>query len=874
MADDPKNCGKKRSSLNCEEDCPFHRVGLPIMPLRYAVLPADDMFAPLTGEFEGIELVDKPLGQGARYGVRLLRTGYLYVYDEAQRELKGYYVNENATLYNFDLDKPVEACDRAFTCTMDHEARASLLTIPNARRATFVWLAFSDVQWTKDTCKAHKGRAGAQMRERHMFKFDVQAWLSSKQHPNAKRINTLKDTAADYVVHRKQNLTHSEKTRVLGWSTVGYMDVKGWMGGMIEDAAEAFSPGNGLMLALPDGTGVLQDVARLMRYRFDEFVSNREDIRQLTVSKSIESLREIVMQTAETRFLNQRATDATNQSVYGTTTPNMMGTGGGGSALGQILADALIDGHREQREAEADRYRYPTEQERWTVKWNEWKDYLDAYDEKARADWQKDFDGRLGKFDAEVIVPLAKAHVAWMTCDHTISSFGCNYDVKNVDSGEVFQTVFSLCVDGTQDKKACFDLYTRWLQGEPTDTSNLLLRAMVHNQDLIAEKVVEAHDAIVDWKAIPWGNLHETYKTALQSLSKGRLDKSARLMEQLMGPIVGLLRLGVDHRIARKIAVLLGLVTEKPVVIVDVVGSKKAFRAALIREVLRQHGSQVNVRQMERAVSDELRRLEIKGEQLEGTDKKQWFMVVDRETASSVPTDLNGNEQARRLAQSTMTIEEYEAREMSRWRTVINTDVRVGAVSCLFQAVTLYKLWSDLDTAMLHERKDASWKFVVGIAGAGGSFAEVLGVALKAQGAAGMRLGAGIGLEATGTLLARWGGRIGVVTGVIMAIFDFKSGAQQINVERNGLMGGLYIASGIFSLALIAAFAMASTVFGIIFAVALIIVAILIEYFKDDKIKEWLKRCLWGKFQGQSGTDYYYGLQDEMNNLRLALGGD
>ncbi|CAB3649695.1 T6SS effector BTH_I2691 family protein [Achromobacter pestifer] len=874
MADDPKNCGKKRSSLNCEEDCPFHRVGLPIMPLRYAVLPNNDMFAPLTGDFEGIELVDKPLGQGARYGVRLLRTGYLYVYDEARRELKGYYVNENATLYNFDLDKPVEACDRAFTCTMDHEARASLLTIPNARRATFVWLAFSDVQWTKDVCKAHKGKSGAALRERHMFKFDVQAWLNSKQHPNAKRINTLKDTVADYVVERKRDLSHSEKNQLTGWSTVNYMDVKGWMGGMIEEAAEAFSPGNGLMLALPDGTGVLQDLARLMRHRFDEFVSNRSDIRQLTVSKSIESLREIVMQSAETRFLNRRATDATNQSVYGTTTPNMMGTGGGGAALGQQLADLLIDGHREQREAEADRYRYPTEQERWTVKWEEWKDYLDAYDEKARADWQKEFDGRLGKFDQEVIVPMAKAHVAWMTCDHTVSSFRCNYDVKNVDSGEVFQTVFSLCIDGTQDKRACFDLYTQWLQGAPVDTGNLLLRAMVHNQDLVAEKVVEAHDAIVDWKAVPWGNLHETYKTALQSLGKGRLDKTARLMEQLMGPIVGLLRLGVDHQMARKIALLLGIVTEKPVVIVDVVGSKKAFRAALIREVLRQHGSQVNVRQMERAVSDELRRLEVKGERLDGTDKKQWFMVVDREAASSVPTDLRGNEQARRLAQSTMTIEEYEAREMSRWRTAINTDVRVGAVSCLFQAVTLYKLWSDLDTAMLHERKDASWKFVVGIAGAGGSFAEVLGVALKAQGAAGMRLGAGIGLESTGALLARWGGRVGVVTGVIMAIFDFKSGAQQITVERNGLMGGLYIASGIFSLVLIAAFAMSSTIVGIVFAVALIIVAILIEYFKDDKIKEWLKRCLWGKFQGQSGTDYYYGLQDEMNNLRLALGGD
>ena len=54
---------------------------------------------------------------------------------------------------------------------------------------------------------------------------------------------------------------------------------------------------------------------------------------------------------------------------------------------------------------------------------------------------------------------------------------------------------------------------------------------------------------------------------------------------------------------------------------------------------------------------------------------------------------------------------------------------------------------------------------------------------------------------------------------------------------------------------------------------ALIIVAVLIEKFKGNKIDEWLKRCLWGKLQGQPGADYYYGVQQEMNSLRVALGG-
>ena len=180
------------------------------------------------------------------------------------------------------------------------------------------------------------------------------------------------------------------------------------------------------------------------------------------------------------------------------------------------------------------------------MRWDAWKKYFDNYDENARRAWQKDFDERLTKFDAATIVPMAKAHVAWITCGDTLNGFECNYDVNNADSGEVFQTIFSLCIDGTQDKRVCFKQYVEWLQGDPEDTRNLLLRSMFHNQDFVVKKVVEAHEAALDWKAIPWGNLHEAYKTGLKVLSEGQMDKTARLLEQIMGPVVQVLRLGVD----------------------------------------------------------------------------------------------------------------------------------------------------------------------------------------------------------------------------------------------------------------------------------------------------------------------------------------
>ncbi|MFP3733218.1 hypothetical protein SB690_20895, partial [Bacillus sp. SIMBA_006] len=76
---------------------------------------------------------------------------------------------------------------------------------------------------------------------------------------------------------------------------------------------------------------------------------------------------------------------------------------------------------------------------------------------------------------------------------------------------------------------------------------------------------------------------------------------------------------------------------------------------------------------------------------------------------------------------------------------------------------------------MPHERSDASWKFVVGIGAVGGSVSEVLGKALQGRLAANMRIGLGVHIEtAASRLLMSWGSRLGVVTGIIMAVFDFK----------------------------------------------------------------------------------------------------
>jgi hypothetical protein len=548
------------------------------------------------------------------------------------------------------------------------------------------------------------------------------------------------------------------------------------------------------------------------------------------------------------------------------------GEPGMSSGLGAVLVGQMA-GVREQRKADAERIRHPDESVRATARADAWNDYLKDYSETDRLTFQNGFNTRLSKFDTDTIVPLAKAHVAWMTSPEMVSGFEGNYDSADIHSGDVYLTVFTLCIDGVQDKKVCFDLLLSWLLSDANDTKNLILRAMFHNQDLIIKKVQDATATTVDWKGIPWFNLSAEYGIAMKNLEGGAANKTAQLIEQGLGPITRVMNAGVDSSVARRMAVMLGVVARSQVQIVEVTGSKKAFRTALIREVLRQHGGEVDQRKMEKAVADEFRRLEVAGEALDGTDKKKWFRLVDSEAAASVPKTGSSADRAAALAQTTMTIEQYEAKDLARWRSVISTDVRVGSVTCIFQAVALYKLWADLQSAMPHERGDASWKFVVGIASTGGAVAEVLGNAMKGQAALGMRLGAGVELAATGEFIARLGSRVGIVTGVILAFFDLKAGVHQFSVERNGLMGGLYVTSAGLSLAVLVAFALGATVVGLILSVALIVIAILIAVFQDNKVQEWLKRCKWGKFKDDYDEHPYQSLQEEMNMLNVALGG-
>jgi len=199
--------------VECTNCARCHKTGLPVLLTRYAIalkyhddLAELDMwstmakrnlasqaehgkFIPeLTGNFRvtdkeegGAEI---PLDEGTQYTLRLLRAGYVYVYNEKDTDapLRSYEVSENALLTETTPSLPPSGKKderRDVACAPEKNmTTAGLLTIRNAEKAKEVWIAFSDTKWTPEVEEKHKK---PDYRKRHMRKIDVAAWMASNK---------------------------------------------------------------------------------------------------------------------------------------------------------------------------------------------------------------------------------------------------------------------------------------------------------------------------------------------------------------------------------------------------------------------------------------------------------------------------------------------------------------------------------------------------------------------------------------------------------------------------------------------------------------------------------------------------------------------
>ncbi|HEY9100118.1 MAG TPA: T6SS effector BTH_I2691 family protein [Thiobacillus sp.] len=833
-----------------DPSCEFcDKRGLPILPVRYATAPRK-AGAPETRTLDADGKALPGLGDHAHYTRRLLRSGYLYVYDEARKRWEGYFITNSAHFMRFQVGKPIPSaftgdkkpCDRT-----GHPQIAGMITISDPKNASRVWLGFSDVEWTEAVLLKHEA---ADYRKKHMQVVDVKKALAQGKQPNVHAISEIGTKIAEYACDPAKAQTADG----FKYTPFDFSPRKP----QIEEtlaAANALRKNAGIILSLHDPAGVAIELSTSMSQHFDAFTNKPAYQHPLAVSSAIVSLQQAMAHQAEL--------DEIDAGEY--LANDMMSNNPLGYAISQNYRDKV----------ESIRATTPAELKKATD--NSWKKYAAKYSEPKRIAFQNNFDQALARFDEAHIVPLAFAHAAWMQSKLMANYFEANFDSADAHSGLAYLAVLSLCIGATQDKKACFDVYADWLMGDATDKANLLLRGLVLNQDEVATIITKGSANATNPKSMPWDGMVGSVGTALGHVIEGKPDLLGKFIVQISGPLSNVAKQFVQNGALPHALIAAGIISKKAIVRIEIKGNMQDFQKYLITELMREQtraqGKMKPPHGIKAAIKRELKLLEIKGGKLAGTRSKRFLALVDLEALKGLPQTDGQRKQAQALAKTIANINDLEALELGRWHAALARGTTVGKTAAPFafaglgavlQLVSLSALSEELDKATQEKKgvTEAQWRYSAGVAALAGTTADTLGTALGKMSPPRFKYGAGI-TRLTSKIFTFLGKTLGVAGAAIIGVFDWQKSNEAMDKNQIGLAWA-YRASALMGVSgaviMLMGGAMATGI-GLILVLLAIGLSLLIDFIRDNPIQEWLEA---GYFQNQT----FKTPEEELNKLK------
>jgi len=847
----------------CQNPCETcAKDGLPLLLTRYALMPTEINAPKLTGNLDAADLKKVPLGSGAHYGLRLLRSGYVYVFDEKRKLWDEYFVTADGFLSKMPpriralKAQPKPATE--FSCARNGAAPlAGVITIRNAKHAGNVWIAFSDVEWTDQVFLDHI--KSEEHRKKHMKCVVVSGGKVAAQADTAP-LAQMEQVVPEF----RQGMGDKQFTN---WCPHRYNARQGSAPALLK-AADKIRPGGGAaIVALHDPVGLAIEIASLMEVRKVTFINQENVAKPRFAASTIASLEASIKdqvklaEIAAGEKLAQRA--EAGPSAYN---PN--------PALWGMPGDM----------EEAARWRAHTPQSLQKVADNKWRAYTHDRTGKPRFDaagsqaWLKSYNEGFKKFDGEQIAPLAQAHVAWMKHRCMVSHLSCNYDCADLGSGVAFTAAVANMLRHTADKQPSYDLYVQWLkEGDTSAASNLLMRALGFNQDKLLKEIQKADKPPLDGRAFPSDMLVDFVKDGLEKLPPGGHVAMADLLQSAGGALFKnmdeLLKGGPGARAIAAIAAVSG-VQFTPI---EVPGKRDKFVQHMMKALMQlDPNMKVSHNEMGKAIAAQLRLMEIEGLPMNKSDKRRWLVVLDKSAGRTATTKgLVGDALARELAKSMRQVDKLPGLKAEVFKAGVAGkafDAGGNVVIGLVQAYNFTKLASDYTGAMSHDKTEAGNRLIVGALAIMGSFGEATGLTLQAMHEAGkLRNAAGLRALRVADVLKVGGKRLGLGAGLLVAGMDVM---KVIDAEKQGDRG-LAIAYG-FSAFLGGSLAIAFFVSGSIpligwlivglAVVALLLVTLYIETHKDNPLQEWLMRCHFS-----SRADKYSTHAEEAAQFKRAL---
>lgn len=830
------------------------RHGLPILPVRPALMAQAEPVPVLP---DSIVMPVSAQGETA-YTTRLLREGFLYIYDEMVKGWLDYYVTSEGYYYPLPTKGPVPpdlVAGKTKPCANNPSdlAKASLITLPvmpSGKKNGLFWFCWSQVQWTDSTRKDHED---AGYRACHMQRFDMDAWLSTAQEKNVLKLTALKTVVAEYS-------DSASVSKIKEYSGAAWKSFKNQDAGALLTEAQKLLPDKGAMIFLQDPTAVLQDISSLITYQLDKYIyQNPEYRREVALLSSITMLKKTLReQFAREMVLESENYEELERSSYTYSVP------------GDIRADISAKKSDATLNARVD------------AKWADYEQYYDPVQVEA---FRETFQSLLNKYNASIVAPMTEMYLDWIQGDYTHSYFLHNFDPMSPENGIAYVETVSQCVQGMQDKLGTQIYFRNMLLGDPNDTTNIVARALSLNQKKLIEATQTAMQGKSDWINIQWNAIADTFKTTLDRMAEHSAGVVGALVAKLGGPLMGAINSALSSGTVFHAMVSLGALSNKAIVTITKTATRKEFVSQVVRQLAVEGGirSRSATDSLRHYVDRELRRLRIDGLPLEGEQTKKFIAMIDTEKAASLSA-LPEAKRGEALAGVIKTTASVEAEQFTRWQGSVARGIQNsrqafpflwGAISVAFQSYALYESMDYKSSTLTPDQEEAQNRFAGNVAAGIGTIFGIVESGLKQMN----WLGSTPSLKRIfGYKSVEWLGKgFGAAGGAVAAFYDGMHAFDEWSkgTEHRGLAIAYLIQTGAD---VVLAFACIFTipVVGVVIAViVLLITSIYILFHSQTKIQEWLESCLWRRVPGNVPEDKWPApwptMETEMNELKLAL---
>ena len=797
--------------------------GLPILPVRYSAF-ADTKAHSASGV---MRLMGGKFGDGvtnialkkAKYALRTLRYGYVYVFYPKTGRWQIYAVTAEGYLYEYPIDMNIDrSLEQPFNCHQaGHAQLAQCITIEDAPKAGVVYIAFSDERWTKKVRDAYASNFMG-CRDKRMQKFDAAGWYNgSTQQPHSESVTHVADLLSEY----KRNPSDALTSACFPYHN------RAEQGPALKKAMDSITPDKGLVFALWDPVGITRELNFEQRLAFGATLEPYEH--GIWATSAIDALHEAVIASAKEDVENGARLMETN---------TYQGLGATSIFDGGKLLQKQLKSIEEMKEAGL----VSAGTEAWTP-------YTTHYRPQAIVDFKEQMADALKQEQASTLVPLSQDHQAWLTSPALLNIFQFDYEQGNCRSGVNYTNAFTGCIEGAADRRETVDVLVKWAKGDVTDTRNPLLRALVLNHPVLAEKVKEASSyPYIELREFlaklieSYSKIEEVEKRVDPSLSRALASSVAHFLQQAGGPIVEAVSAGVDAAVAKIIYASMCMRTKKLFEFKALWGSPNQW----IHYIARQMQEMMPGRQ----------RIDVQDLQTQLRDKaapagdKDWEVKVKQfvpvqsaaDEAAALSSVKETPSMSKQMAASMLTPDVVENIYMPKFRLMARGEPAFAGIGAIFNAINLRFAREELRKSNRFNSTENGIKFDNAVAGLVASVAQYGGSALEQGEKGGVELSDR--LAKFGRMLRIAGRYAGAVVGLVSVAIDAYHAWEEFE-HSNFLMFALYTTSAVVGAFLVAA-AFAGSVLTLPLLLLAAVIGVLINYFKGREAYDWLEHCFFG----------------------------